>query len=230
MLLCAIALAAPVPKADGTLSKARLKEFDEQWKQLSQSSNESVQATLWFAKQPETTHYIKQKLRPLKMEEKEAKQLIAKLFSEQEDEWKEAERDLVERCPLLAMPITDVWAEAKTHAERRRLAWVLLGKISNHENDQYELKEHAGGVFTLVFSNWENGRQKSSIAVKVDASVIDQINNQKWQRLQRAIYLLEHIGTPEAVKIIEEMATGHPEASPTKTAKEALKRIQKMAK
>jgi hypothetical protein len=47
----------------------------------------------------------------------------------------------------------------------------------------------------------------------------------KWTRAVRAIVLLEHIGTPEAIAILKDMATGHPDAQPTRTAKEALKRI-----
>ncbi len=41
----------------------------------------------------------------------------------------------------------------------------------------------------------------------------------------RAIILLEHIGSPDAVAILKDMATGHAEAHPTKTAVEALARI-----
>lgn len=224
----AVALAAPVPKADDKLSEARTKELDGWWKKLGANhGTDPVQATLWFTKQNDVTLYLKQKLMPLKMSEKEAKQLIARLFSEKEEEWKEAERELIERSPLLAMPIKDVWAEAKTEGEKRRLVYVLLGRMSGHDQDDYELKEHMGGVFTLVATQWQNGRMVSSIAVNVDASVTDQINNQKWQRLQRAIYVLEHVGTPDAVKIIEDVATGHADAGPTKTAKEVLERLKK---
>jgi hypothetical protein len=226
--VAAFAFAAPVPKTDGKLSEQAVKELDELWKKLGMSSVESVDATLQFAKRPvDATRYLTLKLRPLKMDEKEAKALIARLFSEKEDVWKEAERELHERSPLLAMPLKDVWAEAKTDTEKRRLVYVILGRMSGHEQDDYELKEHAGGVFTLVASQWQNGRQVGSIAVNVDASVADQINSHKWQRLQRAVYVLEYIGTPEAVKAIEAMAGGHDDAAPTKTAKEALARLKK---
>jgi hypothetical protein len=46
-----------------------------------------------------------------------------------------------------------------------------------------------------------------------------------WGRATRAVMLLEHIGTPAAVKVLERMATGHADASPTKAAKDALKRL-----
>ena len=52
----------------------------------------------------------------------------------------------------------------------------------------------------------------------------------KWTRAERAIVLLEHVRTPEAISILKEMATGHPEARPTVVAREALARIDGKAK
>ena len=43
-----------------------------------------------------------------------------------------------------------------------------------------------------------------------------------WTRATRAIILLEHIATPDAIAILKDMATGHPDAEPTKAAKQAL--------
>jgi hypothetical protein len=49
----------------------------------------------------------------------------------------------------------------------------------------------------------------------------------KWTRALRAISLLEFFGTPEAIAILEDMATGHRDAHPTIVAKESLDRLQK---
>lgn len=49
----------------------------------------------------------------------------------------------------------------------------------------------------------------------------------QWTRIVRAIVLLEHIGTPEAVAILREMATGHPDAQPTEAARDSLERFGK---
>ena len=48
-----------------------------------------------------------------------------------------------------------------------------------------------------------------------------------WTRAVRAIVLLEHIGSKEAVAVLKDLATGHPDAQPTKSAKEALARLGK---
>ena len=42
-----------------------------------------------------------------------------------------------------------------------------------------------------------------------------------------AIVLLEHIGTPEASAILNDLATGHPDAYPTKVAKDSLRALAK---
>ena len=58
---------------------------------------------------------------------------------------------------------------------------------------------------------------------------VSRINSNGWEipkrKWVRAIVLLEHIGTPDAVAILKEMATGHPEAQPTRIAREALERL-----
>ena len=48
----------------------------------------------------------------------------------------------------------------------------------------------------------------------------------KWTRAVRAIILLEHIGSPDAIAILKDMSTGHPDAEPTKAAQEALDKIE----
>jgi hypothetical protein len=66
---------------------------------------------------------------------------------------------------------------------------------------------------------------------------IDRINayspdnlRKKWTRAVLAIVLLEHIGTPGAVAILKDMATGHPDAQPTKVARDCLERLGKSGK
>jgi hypothetical protein len=51
-----------------------------------------------------------------------------------------------------------------------------------------------------------------------------------WTRAVRAIVLLEHFATPGAVAILRDMAAGHPDAQPTKVAKDALKRLGEAGK
>ena len=48
-----------------------------------------------------------------------------------------------------------------------------------------------------------------------------------WTRAVRAVVLLEHVGSPAAVAVLRDLATGHPDAQPTKAAKEAVARLEK---
>jgi hypothetical protein len=46
-----------------------------------------------------------------------------------------------------------------------------------------------------------------------------------WTRACRAIVLLEHVASPQALAILREMSTGHDDAEPTKVAREALAKV-----
>ena len=50
--------------------------------------------------------------------------------------------------------------------------------------------------------------------------------NKKWARAVRAIALLEHIKSPEAIGLLKDLSTGHPDAEPTKFAVEAIARLE----
>jgi hypothetical protein len=48
-----------------------------------------------------------------------------------------------------------------------------------------------------------------------------------WVRAARGIAVLEHVNTPEAVKLLEQMALGEDAAPPTKQAQDALARLKR---
>ncbi len=48
-----------------------------------------------------------------------------------------------------------------------------------------------------------------------------------WTRAARGVAILEQLGTPDAVKVLEQLADGHTDAFPTKAAKESLERLKK---
>ena len=48
-----------------------------------------------------------------------------------------------------------------------------------------------------------------------------------WRQTVRAVGLLEHFGTPEAVSILKSLAEGNPHVAPTVAAKGALSRLDK---
>jgi hypothetical protein len=57
------------------------------------------------------------------------------------------------------------------------------------------------------------------------ATAPEHVRRPTWTQLIRAVVVLERIGTPEALELLKEMATGHPDALPTRTAKEAVEKL-----
>lgn len=236
-----VAHAAPVPRVEEKLSEAKVKEFDELWQDLLiYYRPEASRAALAFLKQPgPAVTYLKTKLKPLKMDEKEAKKLIAQLADDKEEVWKAAETELLHRHPLLAMSLPDAWAEAKTQEQKNRFAVVFIGgKLEDHDRANWELAEQKGNTVNpfVMLATPKPGQQlqgappgrrilQNSIGIEESFEKLNE-RNITWHRDRLAILVLEHVGTPEAVKLIEAMATGHAEANPTKTAKEVLARLK----
>jgi WD40 repeat protein len=66
-------------------------------------------------------------------------------------------------------------------------------------------------------------------AEEIMEKVSDTGENQEWARMVRAVEALEYIGDADARKLLERMASGGPEAQPTRDAKAALGRLEKRA-
>jgi len=232
-----VAHAAPIPKDDGKLTDDKKKELDDLFNKLGRSGPDGTKATLAFVGQPNTTvTYLKQRLRPLKLTVDEAKGLIAKLLGDEEKGVKEAMKEFAELDPRLAMHISDIWAEAKTGEQQERLMCVFLGQTDEHALCTFDLRlpketDYPANFYVQAKPNvpanaFKTGRLPNyTVGVARDMAQLKQGGH--WSSHASAIAVLEHIGTPEAVKVIEDMATGHPDAGPTIAAKEALARLKK---
>jgi hypothetical protein len=44
-------------------------------------------------------------------------------------------------------------------------------------------------------------------------------------QLTRGVLILEHLGTPETLGVLKDVASGHPDALPTQAAKKAVARL-----
>jgi hypothetical protein len=228
-----VAHAAPVPK-DDKLTPEKQAELDRLYNNLGSNHSQSIQAALAFAGQPgATVAYLKQKMRPVKLDEKTAKGLIAKLLAADEKEWPAALSELQYFDPRLVMTVPEIWAEAKTDDERARVVAVVCYESADLHSYTYKLRDTTkdNGMFAIDATTKPGvklprfgGRENVNLVMSAVAKV-EQLR--KWSCEENALVILEHIGTPEAVKIIEDMATGHPEAAPTKVAKEVLGGLKK---
>ena len=126
--------------------------------------------------------------------------------------------------PRLALNPVEAMNEAKTPAARQRLAVILWNSndLSRFSGGEIEVREEAGKY--LMNDPLVPDKPQSIYRLAIDYPVV-KIRRPEWTRLVRAIVILEHIGGPDALAVLKEMATGHPDALPTRTAKEAVESL-----
>jgi hypothetical protein len=125
------------------------------------------------------------------------------------------------RARLRAVPAVDEWRIARLikdldseSFEERRQATEELEKLGDLAESALE-KVLAGQVALEV-------RQRAEMLLeKLEKSV----SSLEQLRQTRALEMLEHIGTAEARKVLEQLATGAPEARQTRDAQAALERL-----
>lgn len=213
--------AAPVP-AD---KEAKRKELDGLWAELYKAEPAATHAVLKLFKQPDhAVPFLKAKLQPLKLDADRCRQLIKELGSDDEMTWKAAREELDYLDPRLAVDLQTLMTDVTEKPARTRLVELL----SDHHADSLagrEVKLEALGNDGFNFT--------SNIGVWWAEHKVERIGGfwgdpkRAWRRAGRGVAILEQIGTPEAVKVLEQVAAGHPDASPTKAAKESLARLKK---
>jgi hypothetical protein len=215
------AFAAPVP-AD---KAAKQKELDGLWAELYKDEPAAAHALLKLFKQPDhAVPFLKAKLLPLKLDGDRCRQLLKDLGSDDEKTWKEAREELDYFDPRLAIELQTLMAEVTEKPARTRLVELL----STREADSL-----AGQDVTLSPVGNDGFNFRANNGSWWAEHKIERIGgsfwNPKpaWRRAARGVAILEQIGTPDAVKVLEQLADGHPDATPTKAAKESLERLKK---
>jgi hypothetical protein len=216
----------PTPAAPpGQAKEAPKVELNDLWLDLEKGELDASRALLKLYDRPkEAVAFLERKMKPLKIDEEQVKALIDWLGSDKEEIWKPAFEQLEYFDPRLGIDLETLMATVKTDPSRHRMVEVMSGRKANQlEGKTIELRGVGDDGFnfsaTPNFGSWWAEHKIDRI------NTFDRDTKKKWTRAVRAIVLLEHIRTPEAIAILEDMATGHPDAQPTKTAKEALKRI-----
>jgi hypothetical protein len=163
--------------------------------------------------------FLRQKLRPLKIDAERVQTLLVNLGSDKEETWKAAYAELEYFDPRLAIDLETLMNDVTTSPARQRMVEILsqrpAGSLDDKDVSIRSVGDSGFNFFDGRASWWAEHRVERIINVK-----------RKWNQAVRAIVLLEHIGTPDAVAILCDMASGHPEAQPTRTAVEALARIE----
>jgi hypothetical protein len=190
------------------------------WEDLEKQEPQASRALLKFAGKPEeSVAFLKDHLPPLKLSAEDLQTLLTDLGSDDEAYWKPAFEKLQYLDPRLATGLPALMKDVTDQVTRNRLVEVLC---------DYSPDSLAGKTVTLrKFKKEEEYNFVESGSSWWAEAQIARLNiggttKRKWTRAARAIALLEHIATPGAVEVLTELATGHPDAEPTKQAQEAI--------
>ena len=180
----------------------------------------------WPTGATETVNFLKAKMKPLKISAAEVRALILKLGNDNEKVWKPAFEEMEYFDPRLAIDLETLMDRYKEAPGRQRMVEVMSGREAGQlAGKTVILRGVRGDGFNFFaqpnFGSWWAEHK------------VERINNpegwgnpkKKWTRAVRAIVLLEHFGTPGAVAVLKDMATGHPDAQPTRVARDALVRV-----
>jgi hypothetical protein len=190
--------------------------------------------------------HLKPQIKPLKLSEDRAKELIAQLGSAKDAEAQAAFDELRLFDVRLAMKPTKAFEYAPQGVIRQRLTaamemygadidrykWCKIdftkgamkqpdGKFKIFESLSLDNMPGKPEDFKTVFDTEFEGRKGRSSSFLHEVS---EVQNDAWFRFARATFVLERMTHPDAKALLETMAEGHPDALPTVYAKAALKR------
>ena len=162
-------------------------------------------------------------MKPLAISSARAMALIGKLNNTDERVWKPAFEELEYFDPRLAIGLEELMERVTESPARQRMVEILSERDAGWLAGKNVKLLRGGDYFNFQTERgtwWAEGK-------------VSRINSErwltvkrKWTLAERAIVLLEHIATAEAVAILTDMATGHPEARPTRVAREALGEVR----
>jgi hypothetical protein len=203
------------------------KMMESLWADLEKSELEASRALLKLADRPkEAVGFLKEKMKPLKTRPGEIRALLLKLGSDKEEVWKAAFEELDYFDPRLAIDLETLMEKVTETPTRQRMVAILSNqsdfRLKWIEGKKIDLMKTGQDGFNFFSENGSWWAEHKVSRINLHAAY----DRKKWTRAVRAIVLLEHIGTPDAVAIIKEMSTGHAEAEPTRVAQETLKRME----
>jgi len=200
-------------------------KLDAWWADLAKNEPESAKALLNFSGRPDdAVAYFKGHLKPLKISEDDLVKALIDLNSDDADVWRPAFEMLEYFDPRLTLDLEKLMADMKDPPGRTRLVEILCDYPPGTLNARGNIglrkfkKEEGFNFFADNASWWAEWR----VAKLTDR---DTGGKKQWVRALRAITLLQYIASPDAIDLLKDMTTGHPDASPTKAALNSLSEL-----
>jgi RNA polymerase sigma factor (sigma-70 family) len=217
----------PGPQADPSRTAEPASRLDGLWADLASADEaKATRAALALVATKDAVPFLKDRLKPVKVDAKRVAQLIEQLDSDDFARREEAANELDYLGKFIKTDLERAAKDTKS-AEVTKRVQDMLGRIAS---------ETAGPAAppALTGNRVEASSVNGKITVTIDGKPINLTPTAAapaprlaWVRVARAAAVLEHVGTPEAQKILEALADGEAEAPPTKAAKEALDRLKK---
>jgi hypothetical protein len=215
---------AEEPRGVVDASPADPKAMEKWWTDLEKDEPKPSSALLEFSDRPvESIAFFKARIKPLKLEKDRLKDLLIQLGSVDAALWAPAYEELDYFDPRLATDLDTLMSEVVDAPKRQRMVCLMSGRepesLDGHE---VNLRKFDTGLnfFSPDIGSWWAEADVS----KINSNAWNNLKT-KWTRAVRAIALLEHLGTPDAVALLKDIASGHPFAQPTRVAHESLRRI-----
>ncbi len=215
------------PSSEKSKPAADEKALEALWLDLEKDEAVALRALFKMSDYPrEAVALFKKKLKALLLDVDRLNELVAKIGSADENEWKPAFEELEYFDPRLAVDLQTMMTNVKEPMTRQRLVALLSGREPNSLlGKEITLRAVGEGFNFMATPNFGSfwAEHKVSNINKFRGGDSDR---KKWNRAVRAMALLEHIGSPNAIAVLNEMASGHPVAQPTRVAVEALVRLE----
>ncbi len=242
--------AAPVPMES---VEVRNKKLEELWTLLlPYDESVSSRALLELSVRPkaDVVRFLGEKLKPIKITKDKLEKLIAELGDENGEVADAAYIELGYFDPRLELDLETIMKTATSKRQKQRIV-ALMFSLPLEEANKYVWCDVKYNVINnpaaaAVEDRVQHGfllnndpNKPAGFQTELDRmgnpggmfrfipSTLSKLRLSQWNRATRAIMVLELLRTPDAITVLESMATGHPDASPTKAATEALVRLKK---
>lgn len=190
------------------------------WSELGSNESERVtSAVLGFSKTPKgTVEFLDAKVMSIRLDEETFTELLSQLCSDDEEAAKAANVKLRYLDPRLMMPIADLIEKHESMRGEPRVAEVFMDREYGALGDvevAYGFKDFGNGD---IASGYQIGNSNYWVSPNLEL-LCELTGRASWTRMERVIKILEHIGTPEAIRLVSRLGQGDPNCPPTKLAR-----------
>jgi hypothetical protein len=225
----AAAESAGPPRDKPQSEKAAGAALEQWWADLGSSEeSKSARALLALARTPsQTVAFLRQRVRAVKADPRRVAKLLEDLDSDSFEKRQTAQQELEYLDKYIKADLEKA-LEGKVSLEVKLRVRRMLKQIGEDNPKPAAPPVLRGGNISIrnVNGNIEitiNGKR-----LDLTPRIIEKPGPRlSWLRAVRAAAVLEHIGTPEARKVLEMLADGEKDALPSRAAAEALQRLKK---